>query len=136
MAFNCVANGILLREKIFDNIWIQHAASDAKGALSAALSIWYLHHNKQRFLTKGRDALKGAYLGPKFSNVEIETEFKACGAVCQKCSEEKLIDAVVAALIYENAIGWMQGRMEFGPQAAGARSIIVDPRSPMMQKKA
>jgi len=135
VALNCVANGVLLREKIFDNIWIQPAAGDAGGALGAALSSWYLHHNKERFIPEERDAMKGAYLGPEFNNLEIETELKACGAVYKKCSEKELIDEVAAALEDEKAVGWMQGRMEFGPRALGGRSIIADPRSSLMQKQ-
>ena len=135
VALNCVSNGILLRENIFDNIWIQPAAGDAGGALGAALSAWYLHHDKERVVSTERDLMKGAYLGPEFSDDEIETELKACGAVYTKLSEEDLIEKVAAALADEKAIGWMQGRMEFGPRALGGRSIIADPRSPFMQKQ-
>lgn len=135
VALNCVANGILLREKIFDNIWIQPAAGDAGGALGAALSTWYLHHKNERFISKERDAMKGTYLGPEFSDTEIEAELKACGAVFKKLSEEQIIEEVASALANENAVGWMQGRMEFGPRALGGRSIIADPRSPVMQKQ-
>ena len=135
VALNCVANGILLREKIFDNIWIQPAAGDAGGALGAALSIWYQHHNKERPPSKGRDAMKGSYLGPEFSDAEIEAELKACGAIFKKLSETEIIEEVVSALTDEKAVGWMQGRMEFGPRALGGRSIIADPRSPKMQKQ-
>ena len=135
VALNCVANGILLREKIFDNIWIQPAAGDAGGALGAALSTWYLHHNKERIVSKERDSMKGAYLGPVFSNAEIEAELIKCGATFTKLSEVELIDTVASALDNEMAVGWMQGRMEFGPRALGGRSIIADPRSPFMQKQ-
>ena len=135
VALNCVANGILLREKIFDNIWIQPAAGDAGGALGAALSIWYQHHNKERPPSKGRDAMKGSYLGPEFSDAEIEAELKACGAIFKKLSETEIIEEVVSALADDRAVGWMQGRMEFGPRALGGRSIIADPRSPKMQKQ-
>jgi len=135
VALNCVANGILLREKVFDNIWIQPASGDAGGALGAALSTWYLHHNKERVLSAERDAMKGAYLGPEFNDSEIEAELKGCGAVYKKLSEDDLIDEVAAALADEKAVGWMQGRMEFGPRALGGRSIIADPRSPVMQKQ-
>ena len=135
VALNCVANGILLREKIFDNIWIQPAAGDAGGALGAALSTWYLHHNKERSTSQGRDAMKGAYLGPDFSDTEIESELKACGAIFKKRSEDQMIEEVSSALADEKAVGWMQGRMEFGPRALGGRSIIADPRSPIMQKQ-
>lgn len=135
VALNCVSNGILLREKIFDNIWIQPAAGDAGGALGAALSAWYLHHKKDRTVTSKRDAMKGAYLGPAFSNDEIEAELKACGAQFKKLDNDDLIEHVATALADEKAVGWMQGRMEFGPRALGGRSIIADPRSPTMQKQ-
>ncbi|MDA7643425.1 carbamoyltransferase [Akkermansiaceae bacterium] len=135
VALNCVANGVLLREKIFDNIWIQPAAGDAGGALGAALSTWYQHHNKERTVSKERDAMKGAYLGPEFSDTDIEAELNACGALFTKLSESELIDKVASALADEKAVGWMQGRMEFGPRALGGRSIIADPRSPGMQKQ-
>jgi carbamoyltransferase len=135
VALNCVANGILLREKIFENIWIQPAAGDAGGALGSALSTWYLHHNKERIVSKERDGMKGAFLGPEFSDAEIEAELKACGAEFIKLSEKEMTEQVASALANEKAIGWMQGRMEFGPRALGARSIIADPRSPTMQKQ-
>ena len=135
VALNCVANGILLREKIFDAIWIQPAAGDAGGALGAALSIWYLHHNKKRIVSKKCDGMKGAYLGPEFSDTEIEAELKACGAIFKQLSENDMIEEVASALADEKAVGWMQGRMEFGPRALGGRSIIADPRSPAMQKQ-
>ena len=135
VALNCVANGILLREKVFDNIWIQPAAGDAGGALGAALSAWYLHHNKERIKASERDAMKGAYLGPEFKDEEIEKELTACGANFNKLSEIEMIEEVASALADEKAVGWMQGRMEFGPRALGGRSIIADPRSPVMQKQ-
>ena len=135
VALNCVANGILLREKIFDNIWIQPAAGDAGGALGAALSTWYLHHNKERLTASGRDAMNGAYLGPEFTDDDIEAELTACGANFKKLSENEMIEEVASALADEKAVGWMQGRMEFGPRALGGRSIIADPRSPVMQKQ-
>ena len=135
VALNCVANGILLRKKIFDNIWIQPAAGDAGGALGAALSAWYLHHNNERTVSKERDAMKGAYLGPEFSDTEIEAELTACGATFKKFSQNDMIEAVASALADEKAVGWMQGRMEFGPRALGGRSIIADPRSPVVQKQ-
>ncbi len=135
VALNCVANGILLREKIFDNIWIQPAAGDAGGALGAALSTWYMHHNKERINVTERDAMKGAYLGPEFTDTEIEAELTDCGARFEKLSEAGMIEEVSSALAEEKAVGWMQGRMEFGPRALGGRSIIADPRSPVMQKQ-
>jgi len=135
VALNCVANGILLREKIFDNIWIQPAAGDAGGALGAALAVWYLHHNSERKVSTQRDEMKGAYLGPEYSDAEIEAALKSSGAVFKKFSATELIEQVAIALADEKAVGWMQGRMEFGPRALGARSIIADPRSPAMQKQ-
>ena len=135
VALNCVANGILLREKIFDNIWIQPAAGDAGGALGAALAVWYMHYNNDRKISLLGDTMKGSYLGPKFSDAEIEAELTACGAVYKKLPESELISEVVTALENEKAVGWMQGRMEFGPRALGGRSIIGDPRSPKMQKQ-
>lgn len=135
VALNCVANGILLREKIFDNIWIQPASGDAGGALGAALSTWYLHHNRERSLTKERDSMLGSYLGPQFSDDEIESELTECGAVFKKYPTNELINEVANSLASEKAVGWMQGRMEFGPRALGGRSIIADPRSPTMQKQ-
>ena len=135
VALNCVINGILLREKIFDNIWVQPAAGDAGGALGAALSTWYSHFKKKREIPKERDRMQGAYLGPEFDDKEIEEELKSCNAVYSKLSNKDLIENVVNALINKNAIGWMQGRMEFGPRALGSRSIIADPRSPFIQKQ-
>jgi carbamoyltransferase len=135
VALNCVANGVLTREKIFDSIWIQPAAGDAGGALGAALGVWHLHHCKERSISRGRDAMKGSYLGPGYSNDEIETELNLCGAKFSRLSEQDLIEKVACALADKKAVGWMQGRMEFGPRALGARSIIADPRSPIMQKQ-
>ena len=135
VALNCVANGKLLREKIFKNIWIQPAAGDAGGALGAALCAWYLHHNNVRTISAERDAMNGAYLGPDFSNEQIESELSASGAVFKKLNVDDLITHVSNALANEKAVGWMQGRMEFGPRALGGRSIIADPRSPAMQRQ-
>ena len=135
VALNCVANGIIHREKIFDNIWVQPAAGDAGGALGAALSAWYLHYGKERKVSAKRDGMHGSYLGPEFSDMEIEKELKLCGAIFKKRTKLELIDDVATALTEEKAIGWMQGRMEFGPSALGGRSIIADPRSPKMQKQ-
>jgi carbamoyltransferase len=135
VALNCVANGILSREKIFDEIWVQPASGDAGGALGAAMSIWYLHYNKDRNVNPGLDAMKGSYLGPHFSNDEIKNELLSCGAKFTIMNDDDLIEEVAVALNQQKAIGCMQGRMEFGPRALGARSIIADPRSPNMQKK-
>ena len=135
VALNCVANGKLLRERVFDSIWIQPAAGDAGGALGAALAAWYLHHNSDRKVSTERDAMKGSYLGPEFTDSEIEGELKASGAVFKKLTENELIESVATELADGKAVGWMQGRMEFGPRALGGRSIIADPRSPAMQKQ-
>jgi carbamoyltransferase len=135
VALNCVANGVLLREKIFKNIWIQPAAGDAGGALGASLAAYYLHHKLERKPILNKDSMKGSYLGPQFTNLQIESELKNCGAKFIKLSNSKLIDQVALAITQEKAIGWMQGRMEFGPRALGGRSIIADPRSPKMQKQ-
>jgi carbamoyltransferase len=135
VALNCVVNGILIRERIFDKIWIQPAAGDAGGALGAALSAWHLYHNKVRNVSLDGDAMKGSYLGPKFNDYEIESELKSCGAIYKKLSQKDLIEKVATALATQKAVGWMQGRMEFGPRALGGRSIIADPRSPKMQKQ-
>ena len=135
VALNCVANGILFREKIFDNIWIQPAAGDAGGALGAALSAYHLHFNEERKTSLKSDSMKGSYLGPEFSESEIEKELKSCGAIFKKLSENELIEEVANALVEKKAVGWMQGKMEFGPRALGSRSIIADPRSPKMQRQ-
>lgn len=135
VALNCVINGILLREKIFDKIWIQPASGDAGGALGAALSVWYSDEKVERKISNDQDFMKGSYLGPEYNNSEIETNLKTCRAVFKKKSDEDLIEEVASALVKEKAVGWMQGRMEFGPRALGARSIIADPRSPAMQKQ-
>ncbi len=135
VALNCVVNGILVREKIFENIWIQPAAGDAGGALGAALSLWHLHYQKKREINLQSDSMKGSYLGPEFKEIDIESHLKNCGAIYKKLSENDLIETVATELTNEKAIGWMQGRMEFGPRALGARSIIADPRSPKIQKQ-
>ena len=134
VALNCIANGILLREKIFENIWIQPAAGDAGGALGAALSVWHMHLEKERKLSSHRDGMRGSYLGPEFSNKDIEESLNECGAIYHKLTEEDLLEKTTSALVDQKTIGWMQGRMEFGPRALGGRSIIADPRSPSMQR--
>ena len=135
VALNCVANGVLLREKIFKDIWIQPASGDAGGALGAALSIYYLYNSGERKISHKGDSMKGSYLGPSFSNEDIENQLINCGAKFTKLDEDKLLNEVANLLASEKAIGWMQGRMEFGPRALGGRSIIADPRSPKMQKQ-
>jgi len=135
VALNCVANGILAREKIFENIWIQPAAGDAGGALGAALATWHIAYGKERSNCIGRDQMSGSYLGPSFTNKEIEDFLVNSRAIFHKLEENVLIDKVADALSNEKAVGWMQGRMEFGPRALGNRSIIADPRSSVMQKQ-
>lgn len=135
VALNCVANGKLLRENIFENIWIQPAAGDAGGAIGAALTAWYQLFSKQRKLTDTNDSMKGSFLGPSFSDEEIHEALTTCEAKFTKLSESLLMEEVLTAIESGKAVGWMQGRMEFGPRSLGARSIIADPRSKNMQKK-
>ncbi len=134
VALNCVANGKLLREKIFDDIWVQPAAGDAGGSLGAALALWHSELGHQRRMEPGRDRMRGAYLGPEFTQDEIESQLTEAGARFRVLGEDELIDHVAGALADGKAVGWFQGRMEFGPRALGGRSILGDPRSPTMQK--
>lgn len=133
VALNCVGNGRLLREGPFKRIWIQPAAGDAGGALGVAQLIWYRHAGQPRRQTSGLDGMKGAYLGPEFSNEGIEHFLKAAGASYAKFERAELSECVAALLAEEKVVGWFDGRMEFGPRALGARSILGDPRSPRMQ---
>ena len=133
VALNCVANGKILQEKIFDNIWIQPAAGDAGGSLGAALALWHIEQKKER-VVNSNDDMKGSYLGTEFNQEEIEKELKSVGANFEKLQYEDLISKTAEFLSNEKAIGWFQGRMEFGPRALGARSILGDPRSDKMQK--
>jgi carbamoyltransferase len=133
VALNCVANGKILQEKIFDNIWIQPAAGDAGGSLGAALALWYIDQGNKRTVNL-IDDMKGSYLGAEYNQEEIENELKATGANFETLKYEELIDRTAKYLSNEKAIGWFQGRMEFGPRALGARSILGDPRSNKMQK--
>ena len=134
VALNCVANGHALRDGAFENIWIQPAAGDAGGALGAALAAYHLYKDGTRTLNGARDAMEGSYLGPAFGQSEIESRLKAAGVKFEVLSDEALIQQTADALATEKAIGWFQGRMEFGPRALGGRSILGDPRSPTMQK--
>lgn len=134
VALNCVANGKVVCEGIFDHVWIQPAAGDAGGALGAALAAYHLNLEQPRVRSNGLDAMNGAYLGPAFGQADVEDRLKAAGAVFQVLEDDALISATVSALTAEKAVGWMQGRMEFGPRALGNRSILGDPRSPTMQK--
>ncbi len=133
VALNCVANGKILKQKIFKNIWIQPAAGDAGGSLGAALALWHIEQNNPRKVNKN-DQMKGSYLGPEYSQNQIEEELQSAGAIFSTVNEEDLLNKTVEDLSSGYAIGWFQGRMEFGPRALGARSIIGDPRSPTMQK--
>ena len=134
VALNCVSNGRLLDKGYFDSIWIQPAAGDAGGALGAALAAWHLALKKDRNFQLNYDSMKGSYLGPKFENDQIESDLISLGAIYTKVSENDLLDIIVEEICKQKAIGWMQGRMEFGPRALGSRSIIADPRSESMQK--
>ena len=133
VALNCVANGKILKEKIFDNIWIQPAAGDAGGSLGAALALWYEDNNNLR-KSNLEDDMQGSYLGPQYSQKQIEEKLNSVGAKFVTLSYDDLIDQTAENLSKEKAIGWFQGRMEFGPRALGNRSILGDPRSDKMQK--
>jgi len=133
VALNCVANGKILKENIFEKIWIQPAAGDAGGALGAAMSVWHKELNNKRIYPL-EDRMRGAYLGPSYSDNNVELKLKKLGARFRKYSEEQIIDITAKELSNLKTIGWFQGKMEFGPRALGARSIIADPRSEKMQK--
>lgn len=132
VALNCVANGRLLREGPFDDLWIQPAAGDAGGALGCALAVWHEHEQQPRTVN-GSDSMRGAYLGPKFSESDTRQQLDGMGASYQVLDDPELIPQVARFLSQEKVVGWFQGRMEFGPRALGGRSIIGDPRSPKMQ---
>jgi len=134
VALNCVANGKILKENIFKNIWIQPAAGDAGGALGAALMVWHQHLNKERIVNKN-DSMKGSYLGPSFSDEQIKRRLTDQKANFHSFSEDEILSKTAQAISEEKAIGWFNGRMEYGPRALGARSILGDPRSPKMQKE-
>jgi len=133
VALNCVANGKILKEKIFDDIWIQPAAGDAGGSLGAALAYW--HHELKKPRKEFKDQMKGSYLGPKFENDLIERELKSMKANFKKYNKDEIISLTAKELAKEKTVGWFQGRMEFGPRALGSRSILADPRSERMQRK-
>jgi carbamoyltransferase len=133
VALNCVANGKILKEKIFENIWIQPAAGDAGGSLGAALALWHIEQGNKRIVSEN-DSMKGSYLGCEFDQQQIEKELNSLGANFQTFEYDNLIDETAEFLANEKAIGWFQGRMEFGPRALGGRSILGDPRSNKMQK--
>ncbi len=133
VALNCVANGKILQEKIFENIWVQPAAGDAGGSLGAALAYWHIDLNKEREEIN-KDNMRGSYLGNEFKENEIIETFDEIGAVYEKLNQDEIIEKTVNALSKGKAVGWFQGRMEFGPRALGNRSILGDPRSNTMQK--
>ena len=133
VALNCVANGKLLEHKIFENIWVQPASGDAGGSLGAALSLWHLHLQKER-KNEIQDDMRGSYLGPEFDNSEIEKELNLLGAKYEILNEDEIINYTANSIKNGNAVGWFQGRMEFGPRALGCRSILADPRLSDMQK--
>ena len=133
VALNCVANGKIQKDKIFDNIWIQPAAGDAGGSLGAALAYW--HHEMTMPRIDFKDQMKGSYLGPKFENKVIEEKLQLLNAVYKKLSSKEVITLIAKELSNEKTVGWFQGRMEFGPRALGGRSILADPRSSKMQKE-
>ena len=134
VALNCVANGRLFKEKIFENIWVQPAAGDAGGALGAAFVGWHMQHQKHREPVQS-DSMRGTLLGPEYDDDEIAAHLMSCGAIFKKLPEDKLLDDTANELASGKAVGWMQGRMEFGPRALGGRSILADARSPKMQKQ-
>jgi len=134
VALNCVANGALVQKKIFNNLWIQPASGDSGGAIGAALACHYIFQNKKRIVQRGVDKMKGSFLGSSFTDEEILKSLLKKNAVFKKLSENEMIERTCEALISSKAIGWMQGRMEFGPRALGSRSIIADPRNKEMQK--
>jgi carbamoyltransferase len=133
VALNCVANGKVLRDGHFDNIWIQPAAGDAGGAVGSALAAYHIFKGQPRKIN-GSDGMSGSYLGPHYSQAEIERRLVAAGAKFAVLDEPLMLEATAQALVGEKAVGWFQGRMEFGPRSLGARSILGDPRSPAMQK--
>jgi len=133
VALNCVANGKILKEGLFKNIWIQPASGDAGGALGAAQAFYYQELDNKRQILK-TDSMNGSYLGPQFTDDQVENELKSCGANYKKLTQDQIINDTAKALSEEKAVGWFQGRMEFGPRSLGNRSIIADPRSVNMQK--
>ncbi|MGE0769732.1 MAG: carbamoyltransferase [Hyphomicrobiaceae bacterium] len=134
VALNCVANGKILRDGKFSEIWVQPAAGDAGGALGAALASYYTEKNAKRHIAEKRDAMKGSYLGPVFEQADIESRLRSAGARFQVLDTDRMIDVCAEHIANGRALGWFQGRMEFGPRALGGRSILGDARSPSMQK--
>jgi carbamoyltransferase len=135
VALNCVANGRLLQEGLFENIWIQPAAGDAGGAVGAAFAAYYLHLKNARQVNGSQDGMSGSLLGPEYSNSEIESELNELSAKFTYLNDKDLIEEAAKTLAVGKTIGWHQGRMEFGPRALGSRSILADARVQEMQKK-
>jgi carbamoyltransferase len=134
VALNCVCNGKILEDRTFEKIWVQPAAGDAGGALGAAFMAYHGHFGYKRKVSRSHDKMHGSYLGPKYRNQDVESRLKASGATFELLDEETIISNTAKALADGKAVGWFQGRMEFGPRALGGRSILGDPRSPKMQK--
>jgi carbamoyltransferase len=134
VALNCVANGKVLRDRHFENVWVQPAAGDAGGSLGAALAAYHLELDRPRQLSNEMDGMSGSYLGPAFADHEIRERLTAAGARFEYLGDDQVIDRTAGALADEKAVGWFQGRMEFGPRALGNRSILADARSPTMQR--
>ena len=135
VALNCVANGKILRDGAFENIWVQPAAGDAGGALGAALAAYHLHKKSPRSVSQSGDAMQGSYLGPSYNDTDVVQRLTTVGAKFETVNEAGMIATTAQALADGKAIGWFQGRMEFGPRALGGRSFLGDPRSPEMQKQ-
>tara|TARA_A100000164_G_scaffold300734_1_gene275746 strand:+ start:29 stop:1837 length:1809 start_codon:yes stop_codon:yes gene_type:complete len=135
VALNCVANGKIEKEKIFDNIYVQPAAGDAGGSLGAALAFWHIELKKEKIVNlSNKDMMKGSYLGPEYSDQQIKLELDNFGAVYESYDQENIIEKTAKILSDGKSVGWFQGKMEFGPRALGNRSILADPRSEIMQK--
>jgi carbamoyltransferase len=135
VALNCVANGVLHRSGIFDEIWVQPAAGDSGGAVGAALAVHHMGLGAKRTVSGSRDLMHGSLLGPKYEQFEVESRLKAAGAVFEVLNDSQLVSQTALALANGKSVGWHQGRMEFGPRALGSRSILADPRSPTVQKR-
>ncbi len=135
VALNCVANGVLHRENIFDKIWIQPAAGDSGGAVGAALAVYHMGLGCERVLKPNADAMSGSFLGPEYSHHEIVSRLQATGAIFKELSDKEVATTTASALAAGKSVGWHQGRMEFGPRALGSRSILADPRSPTVQRR-
>ena len=135
VALNCVANSKILKSGLFKNIWIQPASGDAGGSLGAALAYWFKELKKDRITNHEEDKMRGSYLGPNFDNKEVEKSLNGLKAKYEKYEDDRLLSIIAEEIKNEKTIGWFQGKMEFGPRALGARSIIADPRSSKMQKE-